>query len=149
MGKLDALQEFVGADLGAGDWLEVTQERINKFADATGDHQWIHVDPERAAQGPFGGTIAHGFLTLSLIVTLPGGKPLPVPEGVKMGINYGLDRVRFITPVPAGGRIRARRKLLEVKEGEGFGQMKTEVTIEIEGKDKPACVAETISRFYF
>ena len=149
MGKLDALQEFIGADLGAGDWLEVTQERINQFADATGDHQWIHVDPERAAQGPFGGTIAHGFLTLSLVVTLPGGKPLPVPEGVKMGINYGLDKVRFITPVPAGARIRARRKLLEIKEGEGFGQMKTEVTIEIEGKDKPACVAETISRVYF
>jgi acyl dehydratase len=149
MGKLDALQEYIGQDLGAGDWFEVTQDSINKFADATGDHQWIHVDEERAAQGPFGGTIAHGFLTLSLIVTLPGGKPLPIPPGVKMGINYGLDRVRFIAPVRSGSRIRARRKLLEAKEGEGFGQTKTEVTVELEGSDKPACVAETISRFYF
>jgi acyl dehydratase len=127
--------------------MEITQERIDLFADATGDHQWIHVDPERAAQGPFGATIAHGYLTLSLIPTLGGGR-LPV-TGAKMGINYGLDRVRFIAPVKAGSRIRARRKLLEVKEGEGFVQLKVEVTVEIEGQNKPACVAETLSRAYF
>ena len=141
------LKALVGQDLGAGEWMEITQERIDLFADATGDHQWIHVDPERAAQGPFGATIAHGYLTLSLIPTLGGGR-LPV-TGAKMGINYGLDRVRFIAPVKAGSRIRARRKLLEVKEGEGFVQLKVEVTVEIEGQNKPACVAETLSRAYF
>ncbi len=146
MATVHEMQAKVGEELGVGDWFEVTQERINTFADATGDHQWIHVDEERAKQGPFGGTIAHGYLTLSLIPSLGGGG-LGL-DGVKMGINYGLDRVRFITPVPAGARVRARRKLLEVREGEGFVQMKVEVTVEIEGKDKPACVAETLSRAY-
>jgi len=136
----------VGEELGVGDWLEVTQERINQFAEATGDHQWIHVDPERAAQGPFGTTIAHGYLTLSLIPSLGGGG-LPV-TGAKMGINYGLDRVRFIAPVKVGSRVRARRKLVDVTEGEGFVQLKVEVTVEIEGQDKPAAVAETLSRAY-
>jgi acyl dehydratase len=138
---------LIGQELGVGDWLEVSQDRINQFADATGDHQWIHVDPERAAQGPFGTTIAHGYLTLSLIPSLGGGG-LPI-TGAKMGINYGLDRVRFIAPVKVGSRVRARRKLLDVTEGEGFVQLKTEVTIEIEGQNKPACVAETLSRAYF
>ena len=146
MATVQEMQAKVGEELGVGEWVEVTQDRINTFADATGDHQWIHVDAERAKQGPFGGTIAHGYLTLSLIPSLGGGG-LGL-DGVKMGINYGLDRVRFITPVAAGARVRARRKLLEVREGEGFVQMKVEVTVEIEGKDKPACVAETLSRAY-
>jgi acyl dehydratase len=147
MATVQEMQARVGEELGVGEWFEVTQDRINTFADATGDHQWIHVDEERAKAGPFGGTIAHGYLTLSLIPSLGGGG-LGL-DGVKMGINYGLDRVRFIAPVPAGARVRARRKLLEVREGEGFVQMKVEVTVEIEGKDKPACVAETLSRAYF
>lgn len=147
MGQADKLREMVGQEIGLGDWVEVTQERIDRFADATGDHQWIHVDPERAAQGPFGTTIAHGYLTLSMIPALGGGG-LPI-DGVKMGINYGLDRVRFITPVAVGSKVRGRRKLVEVKEGEGFVQLKVEVTVEIDGKDKPACVAETLSRMYF
>ncbi len=143
----DEAKALVGQEIGVGDWFDVAQDRINLFADATGDHQWIHVDPERAAQGPFGTTIAHGYLTLSLIPSLGGGG-LPV-SGAKMGVNYGLDRVRFITPVKVGSRVRARRKLLEVKEGEGFVQLKVEVTVEIEGEAKPACVAETLSRAYF
>lgn len=143
----DEVRSLIGTELGVGDWLEVTQDRINQFADATGDHQWIHVDPERAAQGPFGTTIAHGYLTLSIIPSLGGGG-LPV-SGAKMGINYGLDRVRFITPVKVGSKVRARRKLVDVTEGEGFIQMKVEVTVEIDGEAKPACVAETLSRAYF
>jgi acyl dehydratase len=137
----------IGEELGVGEWVEVAQDRINTFADATGDHQWIHVDEDRAKSGPFGATIAHGYLTLSLIPSLGGGG-LGL-DGVRMGINYGLDRVRFITPVKAGSRVRARRKLLDVTEGEGFVQMKVEVTVEIEGEAKPACVAETLSRAYF
>jgi acyl dehydratase len=140
------VKALIGTELGVGDWLEVTQDRIDQFAEATGDHQWIHVDPERAAQGPFGTTIAHGYLTLSLIPSLGGGG-LPV-TGAKMGINYGLDRVRFIAPVKVGSRVRARRKLVDVTEGEGFLQLKVEVTVEIEGQDKPAAVAETLSRAY-
>ena len=147
MATIEDMRAKVGTELGVGDWVDVSQDRINTFADATGDHQWIHVDTERAKLGPFGGTIAHGYLTLSLIPSLGGGG-LGL-DGVKMGINYGLDKVRFITPVAAGSRVRARRKLLEVKEGEGFVQMKVEVMVEIEGKDKPACVAETLSRAYF
>lgn len=142
----DEAKAKIGQELGVGDWVEVTQDRINLFADATGDHQWIHVDPERAAQGPFGAPIAHGYLTLSLIPSLGGGG-LPV-TGAKMGINYGLDRVRFITPVKVGSRVRARRKLIDVTEGEGFVQLKVEVTVEIDGEAKPACVAETLSRAY-
>jgi acyl dehydratase len=145
--QIEKVQGLIGTELGVGDWQEVTQDQINLFADATGDHQWIHVDPERAKQGPFGAPIAHGYLTLSLIPSLGGGG-LPI-EGAKMGVNYGLDRVRFITPVPAGSKVRARRKLVDAKEGDGFIQLKTEVTIEVDGKDKPACVAETLSRVYF
>ncbi len=141
------VKALIGTELGVGDWLEVTQDRIDQFAEATGDHQWIHVDPERAAQGPFGTTIAHGYLTLSLIPSLGGGG-LPV-TGAKMGINYGLDRVRFIAPVKVGSRVRARRKLVDVTEGEGFLQLKVEVTVEIDGQDRPAAVAETLSRAYF
>jgi acyl dehydratase len=147
MATIEDVKGQVGQELGVGDWHTVSQDQINTFAEATGDHQWIHVDTERAKDGPFGGTIAHGYLTLSLIPTLGGGS-LGI-DGVKMGINYGLDRVRFVSPVPAGAKVRARRKLLEVTEGKGYVQLKTEVTVEIEGQNKPACIAETLSRAYF
>jgi acyl dehydratase len=147
MASIEDIKAQVGTELGVGDWHTITQDQINLFADATGDHQWIHVDEERAKEGPFGGTIAHGYLTLSLIPTLGGGS-LGI-DGVKMGINYGLDRVRFVAPVRAGTNVRARRKLVEVTEGKGYVQLKTEVTVEIEGQNKPACVAETLSRAYF
>jgi len=146
MGVLEDLHARVGEEIGVGDWFEVTQDRIDTFADATDDHQWIHVDRDKAAAGPFGGTIAHGFLTLSLIVPL---QPRLEVEGVKMGINYGLDRVRFITPVPSGGRVRARSMLKEVTEVAGGIQLKQEVTVELEGSEKPACVAESLTRMYF
>jgi acyl dehydratase len=149
MGVLEDLQARVGQEEGPGEWMEITQDRINEFADATDDHQWIHVDEERAKAGPFGKTIAHGFLTLSLVPALTQGIPTAPIEGVKMGINYGLDRVRFINPVPVGAKVRARRKLVEVKEVTGGVQMKNEVTVEIDGEEKPACVAETIARLYF
>lgn len=146
MGVLEDLQGIIGTESGVGDWTVITQDMIDQFADATHDHQWIHVDEEKAAAGPFGTRIAHGFLTLSLI---PGiAKPVEVP-GVRMGINYGLDRVRFITPVPSGSRVRAHSKLLDVSEVVGGVQLKTEITIELEGSEKPACVAETLSRLYF
>jgi acyl dehydratase len=145
MSVLEDLQAKVGEEIGVGEWFTMDQDRIDKFADATGDHQWIHVDHEKAAAGPFGTTIAHGFLTLSMVVAI--APRLEVP-GVKMGINYGLDRVRFITPVPAGSRIRARSVLREVSEVTGGVQIKQEITIELEGSEKPAAVAETLSRLY-
>ncbi|HVE92961.1 MAG TPA: MaoC family dehydratase [Actinomycetota bacterium] len=147
MSIVEKLKPLEGRELGVGEWMEITQERINAFAGATDDHQWIHVDPEAAAKGPFGKTIAHGYLTLSLIPALAGSMTLPV-EGIKMGINYGLNRVRFIAPVPVGSRIRARRKMQEVREVPGGAQLTVEVTIELEGSEKPACVAETVSRVY-
>jgi len=135
----------VGADLGATDWLEITQERVDTFADATGDHQWIHVDPERAAAGPFGATIAHGYLTLSLVNTfLPD---LLEVRNVSMGVNYGTDRTRFPAPVPVGSRIRGRAELSGAEEVKGGVQARVTVTVEIEGNERPACVVETISRF--
>ncbi|ATL66898.1 MaoC family dehydratase [Nocardia terpenica] len=142
---LAALQQAVGEEIGVSGWLTVDQERIDRFAEATGDHQWIHVDRERAAQGPFGGTIAHGFLTLSLLVPL--ADEATSVGGIRMGINYGLNRVRFITPVPAGGRIRARVRLDSVAEIPDGVQAVRTVTIELEGAAKPACVAETIVRY--
>ena len=145
MAVIDDLRGLVDTEIGVGNWHTVTQEQVNQFADATLDHQWIHVDPEKAAAGPFGGTIAHGFLTLSLLVALAPAVEVP---GVKMGINYGLDRVRFISPVPVGSRIRARTILKEVHEAGGGIQTKTEVTVEIEGTEKPALVAEWLGRFY-
>jgi acyl dehydratase len=150
---LAELQSKVGAETGLGDWQAVNQDRINQFADATGDHQWIHVDPERAKrESPFGEAVAHGFLTLSMIPGLTGsvsGEAPPYP-GVKLGVNYGLNRVRFMSPVKVDSRVRARSKLKEVEEVKGGAlQMVTEVTIEIEGSEKPACVAETVSRLYF
>ncbi|MEU9939349.1 MaoC family dehydratase [Streptomyces lavendulae] len=141
------LRAGIGAVLGPSGWLEVDQKRIDLFADATGDHQWIHVDPERAASGPFGSTIAHGYLTLSLLPSL-------VPqvmrvEGMRMGINYGTDKVRFPAPVPVGSRLRATAVITAVTEaGEGV-QVAATVTVEREGGEKPVCVAESVSRYYF
>jgi acyl dehydratase len=137
----------VGETLGASDWLEITQERIDLFADATGDHQWIHVDPDRAAAGPFGRTIAHGYLTLSLVnLFLP--QILEV-RGISMGVNYGSDKLRFPAPVPVGSRVRGRGELVEVEETKDGGvQAKIRVTVEIEGGTRPGCVVETISRYY-
>lgn len=135
----------VGVDLGTTDWLAITQERVDTFADATGDHQWIHVDPERAKDGPFGGTIAHGYLTLSLVNTfLPD---LLEVRNVSMGVNYGTDRTRFPAPVPVGSRIRGRAELSGAEAVKGGVQARVTVTVEIEGSDRPACVVETISRF--
>jgi len=137
----------VGRTLGTTDWLEITQERIDLFADATGDHQWIHVDPERARSGPFGMTIAHGYLTLSLVnLFLP---QLLEVRGISMGVNYGADKVRFPAPVPVGSRIRGSGQLVKAESAKGGAvQAKVRVTVEIEGKDRPGCVADTISLFY-
>jgi acyl dehydratase len=146
MSALEELHGRIGTETGLGSWTTVTQDMINQFADATHDHQWIHVDEAKAAAGPFGQRIAHGFLTLSLIAGI--AEPVQIP-GVRMAINYGLDRVRFVTPVPAGSRVRARSKLLDVSEVAGGLQLKTEVTVELEGSEKPACVAETLTRVYF
>ncbi len=145
MSLLADLQARVDSEIGVGDWVTITQEAVNAFADATQDHQWIHVDEQKAAAGPFGGTIAHGFLTLSLVSAI--APSIEVPD-LKMAINYGLDRVRFITPVPVGSRVRARSLLREVREVPGGVQVKSEVTVELEGSEKPACVAETLARFY-
>lgn len=145
-GSLDELREAVGAELGPSDWLEVDQKRVDLFAEATGDHQWIHVDPQRAADGPFGTTIAHGYLTLSLLPYLVP-KVLQV-EGVRMGVNYGVNKVRFPAPVPVGSRVRARVRIADVSEAGGGVQLTTQVTIEREGGEKPVCVAESVSRYY-
>ncbi len=135
-----------GLKIGPSDWMDMTQERVNTFAEATGDHQWIHVDVERAEKGPFGAPIAHGYLTLSLAAKL-------MPEileikGMKMGINYGTDKVRFLNPVKVGSRVRGYGEFLEIKEVPGGYQSTLRVTIEIEGEEKPACVVDTISRYY-
>lgn len=143
---LDELKDRVGEELAVGDWVTVDQAMIDKFAEATGDHQWIHVDPARAAQGPFGTTIAHGFLTLSLLPRLAAAA-LEVGD-VRMGVNYGLNRVRFPAPVPVGSRLRARLKLLAWEPIDGGAQLTMQVTMEREGGDKPVCVAESLSRRY-
>jgi acyl dehydratase len=146
--KFSGLDEFVaaeGSQLGPTDWLEVTQERVNLFADATDDHQWIHVDPERAANGPFGGTIAHGLLTLSLLPHFT--HQLYTVDNIAMAVNYGYNKVRFITPVRVGSRIRARAEIAKVDQLDGAVQATVPVTVEIEGSDKPAAVAESIVRF--
>jgi acyl dehydratase len=145
------LKELVGQELGVGDWVEITQERVNQFADATGDHQYIHVDPERASKTFFGGTIAHGYLTLSLLPMLSQGRNgVKIQLGGKMGVNYGLNKVRFTAPVRVGKRIRVRTKLLSVDEiGDSAVQMTNLNTIEIEGEERPACIAETLGRTYF
>ena len=147
-----ALEARIGVAGTPTDWFEVDQERINAFADATMDHQWIHVDPERAKSGPFGKTIAHGQLTMSVMSFLPGGEGTGIPplEGVKMGINMGWNKVRFPSPVPVGTRIRAIPKLLEVTvKGDNMLEAVNELTVEVEGSEKPACVAQSVLRMVF
>ena len=144
--KISDLQALVGQELGVSEWLTVTQERINQFADATGDHQWIHLDAERAKEGPFGTTIAHGFLTLSLLPEM-SATAFHVTE-VKMGVNYGLNKVRFPSPVPVNSKLRGRFKLLEYIPLEGGAQVAIECTMEREGSAKPVCVAESLARRY-
>jgi acyl dehydratase len=143
---IDELKKLAGSDLGTSEWIEVTQERINTFADATGDHQWIHVDPEKAAEGPFGAPIAHGYLTLSLFIPL--FTELLDVEGVSTKVNYGLNKVRFPSPVKVGSRIRLVGKLAEVEDVPGGVQITVDGTIEIEGAPKPAAVLQSLSRFY-
>ena len=144
---LSDLAACTGQEVAVSDWLTITQQQVNLFADATGDHQWIHVDPERAAAGLFGGTIAHGFLTLSLLPKFFESS-FEIIES-RMGVNYGLNKVRFMAPVPVGSRLRARMKLLSAEPIEGNGlQMAWEVTVEREGAAKPVCVAESLSRSY-
>jgi acyl dehydratase len=143
------MKQLVGQEIGSSDWIEMTQERIDRFADATGDHQWIHVDPARArAQSPYGTTIAHGFLTLSLISSL-FASAVRLELGGKMGINYGLNRVRFPAAVPAGARIRGRFTLVAVEEFESGAQFTWGVTVEAEGSPKPCVAAEWITRQYW
>ena len=140
------LLQAVGNHLGYSDWLEIDQQRINLFADATGDHQWIHVDPEKAAEGPFGKTIAHGYLTLSLAnLFLP--QIMEVRE-TSMGVNYGCEKVRFPAAVPVGSRVRGGGEVVSAEEVKGGVQVVVRMTIEIEGGDRPACVIDTISRFF-
>lgn len=145
--ELSSLSARVGEEIAVSDWVEITQARINLFAEATGDHQWIHVDAERAAkESPFGATVAHGFLTLSLV---PMFKESCIEySGVKMGVNYGTNRVRFMLPVKVNSRLRGRFKLAAIEEIKGGAQMTWECTIEMEGHGKPACVAELVSRAY-
>jgi acyl dehydratase len=143
---LDELKAAEGDDLGTSDWYEVTQEAIDAFADATGDHQWIHVDTERAAATPFGGTIAHGYYTLSIEPMLMD--QIFALEGFAFAINYGLDRVRFPAPLPVGRRVRMNARLTKVSDVPGGAQMHVECTFELEGGDKPVCVAETVARVY-
>jgi acyl dehydratase len=142
------LQHLVGTEIGVTDWMVMTQDRVRAFADATDDHQWIHVDLEKAAQGPFGGTIAHGFLTLSLTVRWSDEVPLDV-GAPKMAINYGLEKVRYPAPIPVGSNVRARVGLSSVKDVEGGIQVNRLVTVEVEGSEKPSMVAETVSRYYY
>jgi acyl dehydratase len=145
--KFSGLDEFVaaqGSQLGPTEWLEITQDRVNQFADATDDHQWIHIDPERAANGPFGQTIAHGLLTLSLLPRFM--QQLYTVENIAMAINYGYNKVRFITPVKVGAKIRARAEITKVDQLDGAVQATVTTTVEIDGSEKPAAVAESIVR---
>ena len=146
--SVDAAAKLVGHDLGTSDWVVVDQAKIDAFAGATGDHQFIHVDPVAAATSPFGGTIAHGFLTLSLLAVLLPKRAI-VLEGIKMGVNYGFEKVRFLAPVRSGKRVRARHKLLKFEDkGSGRYLTTTEVTVEIEGEDKHALIAEWLGMQY-
>lgn len=141
-----ALLDCPPGELGASDWITIEQQRIDTFADATDDHQWIHVDPARAAGGPYGATIAHGYLTLSLV-----NRFLPEiieVQGISMGVNYGCEKVRFPAPVPVGSRIRGRGELIRAEEVKGGVQSTVRVTVEVEGQERPACVVDTISRYY-
>ena len=143
---INGLEKLVGEHLGYSEWHEVTQEQVNLFADATGDHQWIHVDVERAKAGPFGGPIAHGYLTLSLAPTLL--TEIMHVDGVSMGINYGLNKLRFPSPVPVGSKVRAGATLASVEPVSGGVQVTLNTTFEIEGGTKPVCVAEILFRYY-
>jgi len=143
---IEGFKAMAGQELGESDWHQVTQDQIDKFADATGDHQWIHVDQERAKAGPFGTTIAHGFLTLSLLPSLTG--QVTRAEGIRMAINYGLNRVRFPAPVRSGDSVHARIVISGAETTGDAVQVATSVTIEVEGQAKPACVAEMLSRYY-
>lgn len=144
--SLEELAACLGQDVGTSEWITITQQHIDEFAEATGDRQWIHVDPVRAAAGPFGTTIAHGFLTLSL---LPQMADTAIElGGVRMGVNYGLNKVRFPAPVPVGSRLRGHFKLVSFEPIEGGAQITMEVTMEREGSAKPVCVAESLSRRY-
>ena len=143
---IDGLKAKKGEHLGYSDWLEITQERVNEFAEATGDHQWIHVDPERAKAGPFGGPIAHGYLTISLA-------PMLLPqvmrvEGIQMGVNYGINKLRFPSPVPVGSKLRVGAALADVEDIQGGAQVTLDLTFEVEGKAKPSCVAQAVYRYY-
>jgi acyl dehydratase len=145
----DELKAMTGTVIGISEWLTVDQAMIDKFADATGDHQFIHVNPELAAQTPFGGTIAHGFLTLSLLPLLAEKTDLPRLDGIKMGVNYGTDTLRFLAPVRSGKRVRAHFTLASVEEKRpGQFQQRQAITIEIEGEDKPALATEWINQFF-
>jgi acyl dehydratase len=143
---LAELQALVGQEIAVSEWVTVDQRRIDRFAEATGDHQWIHVDPVRAAAGPFGATVAHGFLTLSLLPEL-SASAIEIRD-TRMGVNYGLNRVRFPAPVPSGSRLRGRFRLLAFEPIEGGAQLVMQVTMEREGGDKPVCVAESVARRY-
>lgn len=143
---MDDLESLVGTTLGPSEWRDITQEDVNTFADVTGDHQWIHLDPERAAEGPFGGTIAHGFLTVSLLSVMIGG--LIRVEGSSLTVNYGLNKVRFPAPVPVGTAVRATGELTSVEEVQGGLQGLMAVTVERDGGAKPVCVAEVVFRYY-
>ena len=146
--KFDSIADVVaavGTDLGATEWLTIDQERINQFADATGDHQWIHVDVEAAKKGPFGTTIGHGYLTMSLCA--PFLEQLCTVSGISMGINYGVDKARFITPVPGGRRVRGVGEIVSATEIPGGAQVVVRVTIELEGAAKPAAVVDTVTRY--
>jgi acyl dehydratase len=144
--SVEELAAAVGETLGPGEWFEVDQSRVDLFADATDDHQWIHVDPARAAQGPFGGPVAHGFLTLSLLPSLVGA--LYTVKGTRMGVNYGLNRVRFPAPVRVGTSVRVHAEIASVDPVAGGVQLVAKVTVENNASDKPVCVAETVSRLY-
>jgi acyl dehydratase len=142
---IDELKALVGEELGTSDWMEITQDRVDTFAEATGDHQWIHVDPERAKDGPFGGTIAHGYLTMSLSpVLLP---QIVTVTGFSMALNYGLDKLRFPSPVPVGSKLRLSAKLLAVDDVKGGVQTTYELTYQVDGSEKPACVAQAVYRW--
>ena len=143
---LDELRKLAGADLGVSDWMDITQQRVDTFADATGDHQWIHVDVERASRGPFGGTIAHGYLTLALVIPL--WTQILQIDGIEMAVNYGLNRVRFPAPVPVGSQVRLHARVTAVDDIGGGVQLTADFTVEIRGTDKPAAVAETVYRYY-
>jgi acyl dehydratase len=143
---IDGLKAKIGEHLGYSEWMEITQDRVNQFADATGDHQWIHVDPERAKSGPFGGPIAHGYLTLSLAPHLLGSTFRV--DGISMGVNYGLNKLRFPSPVPVGSKLRVGAALAGVEDIAGGAQVTIDLTFEVDGQDKPACVAQAVYRYY-